>query len=530
MNSFLCTFSLLWLSSLATAANFISVFEWPNQWDYEWPSEESRNRFLLTGAYKPEHFQARYMAVYGTRIFISLDQFYAGIPISLVALPTYSASIAPPKLTPFPSRNMHGKGDCDKIEEATGLEVDSADRLWVLDNGSEDCYAKLWIIHLSKNDQTEIIHVFPFKKSTHDLVLDETPNDTLAYIAWWGGKNIVVFSLKRKKSWIMDIKEIDVISIALSPKEEPRQLYLGKWKSTELYSISVAALRNNQTRAANPTLIGNWTAINPYRMLMDNHGTIYAAFFETNYTSFFHTSRPFKEQRLYQANIRYTGLPFTLALDPSGILWMVVYDDKGEPKYRILKAAVGAESYIFKPSPPVTPAIATTPITTTTKSARVKSTKRFKSTPTTEKSLKVIVGETATAAVQDQECECSIMSEKLDQYWLFIIILIASIVVYVILSSLTFLWFILRQKRNNPPKANEEQQLSVFRNNQQEVQDENSRGAACTNSVSADYDDVGPVEELYEEVIYHRPACTPPPPDLYEQPITVSERRDRQRK
>ncbi|XP_065336614.1 protein yellow-like [Cloeon dipterum] len=292
MNSFAFVIVLLHLS-LTTAVNFTLVFEWPDGMDYEWPSEASRTNALNERTFKPENIQPRYMAVYGTRIFLSLYRY--GIPANLVSLPTSSASSATPKLTPVPSWDMHGKrDDCNKIQAARGLEVDSFGRLWVLDNGFSKCNAKLWTIDLVNNDHTELIHHFPFQYDIHDLVLDETPNETLAYISWRG---VIVFSLERNQSWMVDTPGIKVYSIALSPKEEPRQLYLSNLESNELYSISVAALRNG-TRTANLQLIGRWTG-RPYRMLMDNHGTIYTAFWLIHYVFSYNTSQPFQEQRFH---------------------------------------------------------------------------------------------------------------------------------------------------------------------------------------------------------------------------------------
>ncbi|XP_065336617.1 protein yellow-like [Cloeon dipterum] len=348
MNSFAFVIILLQLS-LANAANFTQVFEWPDGMDYEWPSEASRTNALNERTFKPENIQPRYMAVYGTRIFLSLYRY--GIPATLVSLPTSSASSASPKLTPVPSWDMHGEMDCNKIQAARGLEVDSIGRLWVLDNGSENCKSKLWTIDLVNNDHTEVIHRFPFPfyyhYSINDLVLDETPNETLAYISWRG---VIVFSLERNQSWIVDTPGIKVDSIALSPKEEPRQLYLGKRYSNELYSISVSALRNG-TRTANLQLIGRWTEKhNAYRMLMNNHGTIYTAFLWRHDVSSYNTSQPFQEQRFHDFGDLMAIWPFTFALDSSGTFWMT--EKKGtayKSKFRLLKAAVGAESYMSEP-------------------------------------------------------------------------------------------------------------------------------------------------------------------------------------
>ncbi|XP_065335242.1 uncharacterized protein LOC135936376 [Cloeon dipterum] len=296
----------------------------------------------------------------------------------------------------------------------------------------------------------------------NDLVIDETPNGTFSYITMLGGQHIAVFSLEKNQSWVVETPGIVTYSIALTPKEEARKLYLSNVDSNELYSVSVAALRKG-TRTANPILIGKWNA-RPYKMLMDNHGTMYAAFLYQNYTSSWNTSQPFEEQRFYEVAGQKPVWPFTFALDESENLWMTMFDDDtNKSRYRLVKAAVDAKS--FKASPE--------------------------------------------------------LPSLFHQYRL--IILICSIVFCVVLLSLIILWLILRQKRNNHPltqNTNEAQQLSVYRDEQAEVQDEDSRSAAAPLSVP----DVGPDEEQCKEFIYDQVAATPPSPGLFEQQICLSSR------
>ncbi|XP_065336162.1 protein yellow-like [Cloeon dipterum] len=351
MSPFFVTTFLLGLSSLATAANFTQVYAWPNELDYEWPSEASRAQALEYGTYDPAKIYPRYMAVHGSRIFLSLKESIS-IPVTLVSLPTSSASSAPPKLTPFPSWDMHRKvlGNCSKIQEAEGLEVDSVGRLWLLDQGSSvsNCYAKLWIFDLN-NNETELIHRFSFHDYLHDLVIDETANGTFAYIARWVEKHIVVFSLERNESWIVNTPGIVVLSIALSPKgHEARQLYLSNLNYKQLHLISASTLRDGNGTA---NLMGNWSVRDTYQMLMDNHGTLYSGFMYQNYASTWNTSRPFLEQRFYQVAGLRSSWPFTFSLDQNETFWMTVFDDENMPRFRLLKAAVGAKSYIYEDSP-----------------------------------------------------------------------------------------------------------------------------------------------------------------------------------
>ncbi|CAB3387292.1 Hypothetical predicted protein [Cloeon dipterum] len=220
MSPYLCAIFLLGLSSLATAANFTLVYEWPDGLDYEWPSEASKTQAWRDGTLKPWEIEPLYMAVYGSRLFFSLESKYPEISVTLVSLPTSGASSAPPKLTPFPSWDMHRIGDCNMIEYATGLQVESVGRLWVLDGGSSHCKSKLWIFDLKKNDHNNLVHQIRNPYPMHDFVLDETAHGTFAYISRWYQQSIVVFSLEKNLFWIVETAEIFVFSIALSPKDQ----------------------------------------------------------------------------------------------------------------------------------------------------------------------------------------------------------------------------------------------------------------------------------------------------------------------
>ncbi|XP_065336974.1 protein yellow-like isoform X2 [Cloeon dipterum] len=319
--------------------NFTPVFQW-KQLDYEPSFAPGSTQILEDETFNTESLDPRFMAVYGEMILLSLYKHHISIPASLVSLPTSSASSEPPKLTPFPSREMNKPGICNYIEEAKGLQVDAHGRLWVLDNGSENCNAKIWTIELISKKRTKLIHRFTFHGSIHDLALDETPEGTFAYITGLGQHHIVVFSFERKKTWMVYTPGIGPYSIAMSPKES-RELYLSFLN--RLYSIPVAELCNG-TGTANPKLIGEWSA-EPYSMLMDNQGILVATVLEQNYIIFWDTSKPFEEQRIYEDAGLTSARPFTLAKDQNGTLWRFMLKIKGEPKYLLSKFKFRAKSF-----------------------------------------------------------------------------------------------------------------------------------------------------------------------------------------
>ncbi|XP_065336581.1 uncharacterized protein LOC135937359 [Cloeon dipterum] len=228
--------------SLTTAVNFTQVFKWPDGMDYVWPSEAKRRQALKNRTFKPENIYPLFMAVYGTRIFLSLYK-YSDIPASLVSLPTSSASSASPKLTPFPSWEMHGKGGCNKIEEAKGLQVDSVGRLWVLDSGSENCSTKLWTIDLS-NNHTVLGHRFSFRDYMHDLVLDETPNGTLAFISNSGSDRIVVLRTKPRYRLL----KAAVGELSITPARPTTSTMSSKTEPTPV-SLSISTTTKSSTPA-----------------------------------------------------------------------------------------------------------------------------------------------------------------------------------------------------------------------------------------------------------------------------------------
>ncbi|XP_065334598.1 protein yellow-like [Cloeon dipterum] len=289
--------------SLATAVDFTTVYEWPEVMAYYWPpSEAVRKEALVHRSFKPDEIQPNYMAVYGHRIFLSLyNSKDTHLPASLVYLPTSSANLGTsPKLSAYPSWIHHRMGDCrSTIHAARGLEVDSVGRLWVHDSGTFDCPPKLLIFNLA-NDHRELEHTYPFDFQIRDMVVDETPHGFFAYMTpYYHDSHMFVFSLKSKQSWKVDTPRVEGFSIALSPKGEPRQLFLGNYSSGEVVSYSVDELRNG-IRTASPTRIAGTLSSFPNRMAVDKAGTLYASIWGKNYITSWNMSQPLQEHRYYQ--------------------------------------------------------------------------------------------------------------------------------------------------------------------------------------------------------------------------------------
>ncbi|XP_065349541.1 major royal jelly protein 3-like [Cloeon dipterum] len=340
---------------VANAINFKTVYEW-NQLDFIWPSGADSSIEQIKDDYRPEYVFLQYMALFGERLFLTVESL-PGIPATLVRLPTSGTSNAPPKLAPFPSWNLHEKDNCNSIQSVKGVETDPDGRLWVLDDGNQKCPGKLWIFNLVNHDSIERVHQFPEtvvsnsynQRWLHDIVLDITTDDHLAYITEITFERLIVYSRKMDKSWTVKTPGRKWEPSALSANREARQLYLGKYQSNELYSVSVSELKNEGGNAT-AKFIGEWTA-RPYRMLIDSSNVLYAAFFNQSYTSKWNISEPFGEQRIYEVGSLQAAWPFTFALDTNGTLWMTERNGTGSGnKYKLLKGGVGARSYLFSTS------------------------------------------------------------------------------------------------------------------------------------------------------------------------------------
>ncbi|XP_065336182.1 uncharacterized protein LOC135937044 [Cloeon dipterum] len=245
------------------------------------------------------------------------------------------------------------------MEEVKGLEVDSLGRLWAVDVGSNNSPAKLWIFNLSNGDSVALVHQFSslvvsYTYNRRDLrkpVLDETANDSLAYIPDVNTNKIVVFSEKRNESWSVQVKErIYFSALALSPKNKRDFVYLGDHVQTykNLYKIPISNLKKGGKVEVSPSFVGSRNG-SSWKMLMDSRGTLYFDVRtdqdEQGRIATWNTNTPFNEEITFQFQFSLTR--YSIAFDTCGNLWLLLWDGR---KYQLLKAAVGAKSYLYNDS------------------------------------------------------------------------------------------------------------------------------------------------------------------------------------
>ncbi|CAB3377200.1 Hypothetical predicted protein [Cloeon dipterum] len=512
---------------LTNAINFTTVYEW-EKFDFVWPSGADSSIGQLKYEYKPHNVFLRHMAVFGERLFLSLNK-NSGNPATLVWLPTSVTwcTCTSPKLAPFPSLDLHKTDNCETIQEARGIETDPDGRFWVLDNGSRICPSKIWIFNLLKNDKTERVHQFPRYVVSHsdenrnlrDIVLDKTTDDSLAYITDSESEQIVVYSRKLDKSWSLTTPEKTWVSLALSPKREARQLFLGEDNSKELYSMSVSELKNEDGSAA-VKLVGEF-AESPFRMVIDSANVLYAALLRESYISQWNISEPFREHRFYEVGSSLGSevyQPFTFALDTNGTLWMTQRNQTGgwsNTRHKLIKAAVGASSYLSS-----TPKASTTPRVNVNEAT----TEVVKSTPT----LKSKIGTLRPALISNETSGgCAGLAEdyrKSQSLNKIKSILICLLVCCLVLSCTAIAWLTLRMRRMQTSLSrfsmdNNRAEMSVFPEDPvyDDVGPENSNEEATPDEPL--YAEVGP--EPLTSADHEYASARTPSPVLFEEPLRL---------
>ncbi|KAJ8959627.1 hypothetical protein NQ318_021814 [Aromia moschata] len=223
------------------------------------------------------------LEVYQDRIFITNPKWTVGIPASLAVIPRNSIDKSPP-LAPYPSWEWHKTGNCDGITSVFRIHADSCGRLWVLDSGLVDVESKLGkprqvcspqiLIFDLRTDNLLTRYVFPadFIKedglfaNIHVDVRDDC-NDVYAYATDIWRYNLVVFSLKQMRAWLVShhfflpdplaasYKLHDLgfywmdglIGMALSPYndyDQDRVLYFNPMTSFREFYVRTSVIRN----------------------------------------------------------------------------------------------------------------------------------------------------------------------------------------------------------------------------------------------------------------------------------------------
>lgn len=156
---------------------------------------------------------------------------------------------------------------CEEIQSAVDLEVDhKKGRLWVLDQGNEDCSSKVLIFNLNLNQLLGTYTLEEVSSGKLSSLAIDSQHEPMAYI---GGlqDNLLVFSFGEKNSWTVQLQPkhasipISTGSLAISKTDD--ELFITDTKSDDLFSVNVQHILElerdtNASEELNMTVKVNW--------------------------------------------------------------------------------------------------------------------------------------------------------------------------------------------------------------------------------------------------------------------------------
>ncbi|KAJ1526935.1 hypothetical protein ONE63_008483 [Megalurothrips usitatus] len=114
---------------------FRPVYEW-FKIDYAWPDENLKSAALRSSQYIPDNNALAGVKVWRDRMFLSVPRWKEGVPATLASVPAQPRGGSnAPRLEPFPGWEWQELGNCSALQNVHGFEIDSENRLWVLDSG-----------------------------------------------------------------------------------------------------------------------------------------------------------------------------------------------------------------------------------------------------------------------------------------------------------------------------------------------------------------------------------------------------------
>ncbi|XP_032684643.1 protein yellow-like [Odontomachus brunneus] len=221
-----------------------------------------------------------YFKAKGSTVFITIPRFQNGIPVTLGYV-TNNAEDGQHLIAPYPNWEWNKLGNCDAITSVFRIQVDSCERLWVLDTGKlgnrQLCRPQLLSFSLQTN---KLLTRYKFPKEQfkddslfvaltvdiRDSGVGDKCRDTFVYIADVTGFALIVYDHQNSHSWKINNKLFfpypphgtyhisghtydlmdGIIGLALSPVKEngDRILYFHSMASRVESWVPTSVIRN----------------------------------------------------------------------------------------------------------------------------------------------------------------------------------------------------------------------------------------------------------------------------------------------
>jgi sugar lactone lactonase YvrE len=379
--------------------------------EFVWDSAAEKQDALDSGAYIPENCPMTGLKVCGPavsdrckteQVFVTIPRWKLGVPstLNMVVLGKDNQ----PFLWPWPSKKMQDINSCDNLQFVQSMEIDPEGVMWVLDVGrkhfvekdpnlaNNTCPPKMVLIDVPTGTVVDT-YVFPTEDAPHDgaylndLVID-VPRQ-IAYISSTGNNasdlgSILVYDRNRRKSRRFEdksthaeqgadirihgvvqseLQDFPCDSIALAP--DRNLLYYAPLGGFHLYSVETEMLRDfAKTSAEVSATVVDYgeRPSNADGMTFSQNGTLWLGGLTTDSLYSWNPGEgPVSDAMVVKTDAERLWWIDTFAWDETGSIWMTSNrlnvwffgsPDYSQTNYRILKADVGAFSYMHGQTPP----------------------------------------------------------------------------------------------------------------------------------------------------------------------------------
>ncbi|XP_065352966.1 protein yellow-like [Cloeon dipterum] len=257
-------------------------YSW-KQVDFTWPTKALKERAIQSGMFQPENVLPLGLEAGTDRLVITLPRWKPGLPATLATVPRNSNERAP-LLRPYPNWIWHHPGNCDGLISVFRVNLDTCNRLWVLDSGAVDagigvkqqCPPKLLVFDFN-TDNLLVKYVLPddqvkdgsfFTNIVVDLVNNDCGLDAYAYMSDVWRFGLVIYDLKTNTSRRIEHEYFypdpmatkfnvnglqfrwpdGIFGLALSPASRftnEKTLYFHPMASFREFAVSTEVLRNS---------------------------------------------------------------------------------------------------------------------------------------------------------------------------------------------------------------------------------------------------------------------------------------------
>lgn len=255
------------------------------QLEFTFPSEHAKEQAIQEGHYIPGapvpiDVDFYHKAKQGSVVFITIPRIQNGVPVTLGYVTDGVSSQGNPLIAPYPNWEWNRLGNCDAMTSVFRVQVDSRDRLWVIDTGKLEerqiCRPQLLSFSLRTNT---VLSQYKFPKEQFKenslfvtIAVDIRNNchkceDTFVYIADVTGFGLLVYDHRNSRSWRIDNKLFypypahgtfnikgdtfdlmdGILGLALSPLKQDgdRILYFHSLASTTESWVPTSTIRNH---------------------------------------------------------------------------------------------------------------------------------------------------------------------------------------------------------------------------------------------------------------------------------------------